>query len=133
MVGEQLGNKAETFVGLVLNLKPQFDKFGIWLINADDESEIATIKAMLIKDFAVDEAEIEFQAFHVKKEEKKDGWESSRGDRPRVTRGGTRGYGRGRGGGGRDNFARQGENNFHRADFQKDGQKGPAKNSEEQK
>ena len=81
---------------------------------------------MLVKEFAVDEAEIEFQAFHVKKEEKKDGWESSKGDRPRVMRGGNRGFGRGRGGG-RDTFTRKGEDNFYRADFQK----GPAKNTDE--
>ena len=106
MVGEQFGKKAETLVGVVLNMKPAFDKMGLWLVNADDEGEIAHIRAMLIDTFEIADSEIEFQAFHKPKEEKKDG-----GDKTRGMRGGTRGFTRGRGGG-RDNFNKHGENNF---------------------
>ena len=47
-------------VGLVLNMKPNFDKFGLWLVDADDQEEIAMVKNMLIKDFEVAEKEIEY-------------------------------------------------------------------------
>ena len=47
MVGEQF---PEDFVaGMVLNLKPQFDKIGIWITDCNNEKAIAQLKADIIK------------------------------------------------------------------------------------
>ena len=44
MIGEQIGTKTDMVAGVVLNLKPQFDKIGIWLTDCEDEEEIAKVK-----------------------------------------------------------------------------------------
>ena len=63
MVGEQIGTKSEKIAGLVLNLKPQFDKIAIWLTDCEDADEIALGKGHILDILQVDEKELEYEVF----------------------------------------------------------------------
>lgn len=62
MLGEQF--TSETLVGgLVLNLKPQFDKIAVWITNSKDTEGVAQTKKEIIDILQVDEKEIEYSVF----------------------------------------------------------------------
>ena len=122
VIGEQLGEKSETVAGIVLNLKPQFDKIAIWLTNCDDEEEISKVKTQLVELLAVEEAGLEYQVFHDSEAQpNKDGSNRGRGG---WNRGGATDRGRGTRGGNRGGFVRnergRGSGNFYRADLAKE-------------
>lgn len=47
MIGEQLPEKI--IAGLILNLKPQFDKISLWISDSRDEKVVAQLKADILK------------------------------------------------------------------------------------
>ena len=62
MMGEQF--EAEDFVvGMVLKLRPQFDKIDIWMRDASQIEAIAAIKSDVAKIVQIDEAEFEYAVF----------------------------------------------------------------------
>ena len=114
MIGEQFGNNEKTVAGIVLNLKPSFDKVAIWLTDSSDEAEVALVKTQLTELLGVEASELEYQAFNEAAKPREGGWQKS-GERGRggFTRGdrGRGGFIRGeRGGRGR------GGDGFQRAD-----------------
>lgn len=89
MIGEQFGTKSDTVAGIVLNLKPQFDKVAIWLTDYENEEETGTVKKELMQLLALEEKDLEYQVFNAE------------GDSPGLKEGG-----RGRGGWNRGGFER---------------------------
>jgi len=63
LIGEQIGSKTDMVAGLVLNLKPQFDKIGIWITDCEDEEEISKVKINIIEILQVNEKDIEYEVF----------------------------------------------------------------------
>lgn len=62
MMGEQF--EAEDFVvGMVLKLRPQFDKIDIWMRDAGRTEAIAAIKADIVKLLQIGEGELEYAVF----------------------------------------------------------------------
>ena len=49
--------------GLVLNLKPQFDKIAVWITNSLDTAGVATVKTDLATFLQIEESEIEYEVF----------------------------------------------------------------------
>ncbi len=49
--------------GLVLKLKPSFDKIAIWMTNGTPQAEINAVKADIIRMTQVKESDIEFMDF----------------------------------------------------------------------
>jgi translation initiation factor 4E len=47
MIGEQFPENL--VAGLVLNLKPQFDKIAVWITDCNNETAIAQVKAVIIE------------------------------------------------------------------------------------
>ena len=68
MIGEQFPE--DLVAGLVMNLKPQFDKIAVWIIDSNRESDIAQLKADILKITQIDEKEIEYEVFKVVKDKK---------------------------------------------------------------
>lgn len=62
MLGEQF-EEPDFVVGMVLKLRPQFDKIDIWMRNADKQDAIAATKAAVVRILQVDESEVELQVF----------------------------------------------------------------------
>ena len=66
MLGEQF--EAENFVvGMVLKLKPQFDKIDIWLRDSNKKQDVESVKADLLRILQIEESELDYMVF---KEEK---------------------------------------------------------------
>lgn len=63
LIGEQIGTKSQMIAGLVLNLKPQFDKIGIWFTDCEDQDEIAKIKEDIVAILQIEEKELEYDVF----------------------------------------------------------------------
>ena len=61
MIGEQFPENL--VAGLVLNLKPQFDKIAVWITDSNNETSIAQVKAVIIEVTQVEEKEIEYEVF----------------------------------------------------------------------
>ena len=119
LIGEQIGTKSSTVAGIVLNLKPQFDKIGVWMTDCDDATETATVKTQLAEILKLEESELQYQVFHdfggaeggaERGNRGRGGWRGGERGRGRGGRGFVRGAARGRGGG---------ENNFYRVDLAK--------------
>lgn len=132
LVGEQIGTKSQMIAGLVLNLKPQFDKIGIWFTDCEDQDEIAKIKEDIVGILQVDEKELEYDVFQEisnKKPNPTYNKQRGRGGFKKFTRGG-------RGGNEDSGFERAhaktvgGEDNFYRADKAKEQAKEGERNDE---
>lgn len=63
VIGEQIGTKSQMIAGLVMNLKPQFDKIGIWFTDCEDADEIAKVKEDILNILQVPEKELEYEVF----------------------------------------------------------------------
>ena len=61
-LGEQFAH-SQNIAGLVLKLKPTFDKIAIWLQNDHTPEIIESVKQDMIKICAVSEKDIEFMDF----------------------------------------------------------------------
>jgi translation initiation factor 4E len=61
MIGEQMPEGL--VAGVVLNLKPQFDKIAVWITDCNDEKKIAQLKADILKVTQIEEKEIEYEIF----------------------------------------------------------------------
>jgi translation initiation factor 4E len=61
MIGEQFPENL--VAGLVMNLKPQFDKIAVWIKDCKNETAIAQLKAVIIEVTQIDEKEIEYEIF----------------------------------------------------------------------
>ena len=104
--------------GLVLNLKPQFDKIGVWFTDCDDVDEIAKVKADIVSILQVEEKDLEYEVFQ-EISNKKPANNFNKGKR-----GGFKKFNRGRGGSGANDEAggferagpAKGEDNFFRAE-----------------
>lgn len=117
LIGEQIGTKSSTVAGIVLNLKPQFDKIGVWMTDCDDQTETDAVKTQLAEILKLEESELQYQVFHdfggaeggVERGGRgRGGWgRGGERGRGRGGRGFQRGVARGRGGS---------ENNFYRVD-----------------
>lgn len=127
VIGEQIGTKSQMIAGLVLNLKPQFDKIGIWFTDCDDGEEIARIKEDILNILQIPERELEYEVFQ-EISSKRPPQQHKQG-----RRGGFKKYGRGGRGGANDEFGGfekagpanakttgGGEDNFYRADKAKE-------------
>jgi len=68
LIGEQFPE--HLVAGLVLNLKPQFDKIAVWITDCNNEKAIAQVKAMIIEVTQIEEKEIEYEVFKDVKEKK---------------------------------------------------------------
>ena len=62
MMGEQFETN-DLIGGMVLNLKPQFDKIAIWITNSLDTEGIAKIKSDILKFLADSDIELEYSVF----------------------------------------------------------------------
>ena len=70
MIGEQL--EEGLVAGLVLNLKPQFDKIAIWVIDSTNEAKVYQLKKDIISTLGLEEKDLEYEVFKTKSTEKKD-------------------------------------------------------------
>ena len=62
MMGEQF--EEENFIaGMVMKLKPQFDKIAIWMVDASNEKAIKSVKDKVIEILQVEEAVVEYASF----------------------------------------------------------------------
>lgn len=61
MIGEQMEDGL--VAGLVLNLKPQFDKIAIWVIDSRNEAKIEQLKKDIINTVGLDEKDLEYEVF----------------------------------------------------------------------
>ena len=62
MMGEQF--EEENFIaGMVMKLKPQFDKISIWMVDASNEKAIKSVKEKVIELLQVEEATVEYASF----------------------------------------------------------------------
>lgn len=61
MIGEQMTEGV--VAGLVMNLKPQFDKIAVWITDCRDEKAMAQLKQDILKITQIDEKEIEYEIF----------------------------------------------------------------------
>lgn len=113
--------------GLVLNLKPQFDKIGVWFTDCEDTDEIAKIKADLVNVLQIDEKELEYEVFQEISNKKpvRDFTKNKRGGFKKFTRGG-----RGGNDEGFERPPRTGDDNWNRADKAKDQAKDGEKNDD---
>lgn len=68
MIGEQFPENL--VAGLVMNLKPQFDKIAVWIIDSNRESDVAQLKADILKITQIDEKEVEYEVFKAVKDKK---------------------------------------------------------------
>lgn len=68
MIGEQFPENL--VAGLVMNLKPQFDKISVWITDCNKEAEIAQLKADIIAVTQIEEKEIEYEVFKLVKDKK---------------------------------------------------------------
>ena len=66
MIGEQLPENL--VAGLVMNLKPAFDKISVWITDCTNESGVAQLKADILKITQIEEKEIEYEVFKEVKE-----------------------------------------------------------------
>ena len=105
MMGEQF-EANDLIGGMVLNLKPQFDKIAIWITNSEDTEGVAKIKKDIIKFLQIeDNDDLEYSVFkEITAQSKVKRSDAKRGNRGRGGRGG-------RGG--------QHDNNFNRGEFTK--------------
>lgn len=79
MIGEQF--ESENIVaGLVLNLKPQFDKIAIWLKDGSDAVQVAKVKSDVCNILNNKGIELEYDVF----KEKRD---APQGDKPNYKKG----------------------------------------------
>ena len=62
MLGEQF-ETPDFVVGLVLKLRPQFDKIDMWMRDANNTTAIASTKASVSRLLHIEESEIEVQMF----------------------------------------------------------------------
>ena len=62
MIGEQFQSE-DLIAGLVLNLKPAFDKVAIWLKDSTNEAEVAKVKDDIVKFLNDSSIELEYQVF----------------------------------------------------------------------
>lgn len=62
MMGEQFESN-DIIGGMVLNLKPQFDKIAIWITNSKDTEGIAKIRAEIAQFLEMEDSEIEYDVF----------------------------------------------------------------------
>ena len=61
-MGEQF--EEENFIaGMVMKLKPQFDKISIWMVDASNEKAIQSVKEKVIELLQVEEATVEYASF----------------------------------------------------------------------
>lgn len=140
VIGEQIGTRPNMIAGLVLNLKTQFDKIGIWLTDCADKSEIDEIKATILDILQIPEKELEYEVFQeISSKRPAQGHKSGK-------RGGFKKHNRGGRGGANNNddfggferagpataktTAAGGEDNFYRADKAKEQAKDGDKNDE---
>jgi hypothetical protein len=63
VIGEQIGQNSELIAGLVLNLKPGFDKISLWITDCEQEEAIKYIKNDLIEILKIEDKELEFEIF----------------------------------------------------------------------
>jgi translation initiation factor 4E len=61
MIGEQFPENL--VAGLVMNLKPQFDKIAVWITDSNNEAGIAQLKKDILQITQIDEKEIEYEVF----------------------------------------------------------------------
>ena len=61
MIGEQFPENL--VAGLVMNLKPQFDKIAVWITDSNNEARIAQLKKDILQITQIDEKEIEYEVF----------------------------------------------------------------------
>ena len=61
MIGEQFPENL--VAGLVMNLKPQFDKIAVWITDCNNETGIAQLKKDILQITQIDEKEIEYEVF----------------------------------------------------------------------
>ena len=128
VIGEQVGQNSGLIAGLVLNLKPQFDKISLWITDCEKEDEIKQIKNDLLEILKIEDKELEYEIFRdlSKKTNKtsqpnqfsrgRGGLRGNRGVEQRgVARGGFRGARPSVEGGFERNLVKN-ENNFYRAD-----------------
>lgn len=101
--------------GLVLNLKPQFDKIGVWFTDCEDSDEIAKIKEDLVKILQIDEKELEYDVFQEisNKKPNPNFNKNKRGGFKKFSRGGKNDEGF-------DRAPKTGEENWNRAEKAKD-------------
>jgi hypothetical protein len=59
MLGEQF-DQADFSVGMVLKLRPQFDKIDIWMRDASNTEAIASTKTMMSSALQCQESDLEF-------------------------------------------------------------------------
>lgn len=128
VIGEQVGQSSELIAGLVLNLKPQFDKISLWITDCEKEEGIKFIKNDLLEILKMEEKDLEFEIFRdlSKKTSKPNSSNSFRGGRGALRgnrgveqRGAARGGFRGTAPRVESGFERnlvKNENNFYRAD-----------------
>lgn len=126
VVGEQIGTKSQMIAGLVLNLKTQFDKIGVWFTDCEDTEEIEKIKGDILNILQIPEKELEYEVFQ-EISSKRPAQSHKQGKR-----GGFKKHNRGGRGGGNDEFGgferagpstaktAGGEDNFYRADKAKE-------------
>ena len=107
-MGEQFESN-DIIGGMVLNLKPQFDKIAIWITNSLDNEGVAKVRADILKFLQIEDSEIEYDVFKDMMDKNK------KGPKANITKRGTRGRGA-RGGRGGEYST---NNNFNRAEFTK--------------
>ena len=61
MIGEQFPENL--VAGLVMNLKPQFDKIAVWITDSSNEAGITQLKKDILKITQIDEKEVEYEVF----------------------------------------------------------------------
>ena len=137
VIGEQIGTKSQMIAGLVLNLKPQFDKIGIWFTDCEDQDEIAKVKEDILAILQVDEKELEYEVFQEISNKK-----PAQNFKPGKRGGYKKQFRGGRGGANADEFGgferagptaaktAGGDDNFYRADKAKEQAKEAEKNDE---
>eukprot|EP00356_Strombidium_inclinatum_P016395 CAMPEP_0170491598 /NCGR_PEP_ID=MMETSP0208-20121228/11143_1 /TAXON_ID=197538 /ORGANISM="Strombidium inclinatum, Strain S3" /LENGTH=164 /DNA_ID=CAMNT_0010767195 /DNA_START=43 /DNA_END=537 /DNA_ORIENTATION=+ len=62
MIGEQLGEEG-LVAGLVMNLKPQFDKIGIWVTDCKNAAGVEALRVAIIDLLKIDAKELEYEVF----------------------------------------------------------------------
>jgi len=63
VIGEQIGQNSELIAGLVLNLKPGFDKISLWITDSEKEEGIKYIKKDLVEILKIEDKELEYEIF----------------------------------------------------------------------
>ena len=69
MIGEQL--QEGLVAGLVLNLKPQFDKIAIWVLDSTNAKGVEQLKKDIINTLGLEETDLEYDVFKEKRDEPK--------------------------------------------------------------